>query len=146
MAYRKLPPTSTPVIDWLCGFVHLIVSLRDIIATRGLLSSRRHVRWHDSVSVGVKCQSCSKTECALFFRQKFLCLLRSNDEPQEWRNNCLRLQPCSVSGSSGVVLLSWKVNFHVVSDKLCRIQCASRHRPRPANKKMRSIISPPTPL
>ena len=38
-----------------------------------------------------------------------LCLLHRTDEPQKRRNSCLRLQPRSVLGSLGVVLMSCEV-------------------------------------
>ena len=41
-------------------------------------------------------------------------LLRHTDEPQRGRNSCLWLQPRSVLSSFGVVLISCRVNFHVV--------------------------------
>ena len=55
------------------------------------------------------------------FTAEPLCSLRRTEEPT-WRNSCLRLRPRSVLGSFGVVLMSYKVNFHVVR-QLCRIQC-----------------------
>ena len=44
--------------------------------------------------------------------------LRRTYEPQKGRNSCLRLRPHSVFGSFGVVLMSRKVNFHVVRSAL----------------------------
>ena len=48
------------------------------------------------------------------FTAEPLCSLRRTDEPLKRRNSCLRLRPRSVFGSFGVVLMSCKVNFHVV--------------------------------
>ena len=52
-------------------------------------------------------------------------LLRHTDEPQKGRNSCLCLQSRSVLSSFGVVLMSCRVNFHVVRSALqysaCRI-------------------------
>ena len=66
-----------------------------------------------------------KSECADIFHQSFLWLLRHTDEPQRGRNNCLWLQSRSVLSSFGVVLMSCRVNFHVVRSALqwsaCRI-------------------------
>ena len=66
-----------------------------------------------------------KSECADIFHQSFLCLLRHTDEPQEGRNSCLWLQSLSVLSSFGVVLMSRRVNVHVVRSALqysaCRI-------------------------
>ena len=56
-------------------------------------------------------------------------VLRHTNEPQKGRDNCLRLQSCSVLSSFGVVLMSCKVNFHAVRSwrsalqySACRIQ------------------------
>ena len=43
---------------------------------------------------------------------------RRAEEPQKGRNSCLRLTPGSVFGSFSVVLMSSKVNFHVVRSAL----------------------------
>ena len=42
----------------------------------------------------------------------------STDEPRKGRNSCLRLRPRSAFGSFGVVLMSCKVNFHIVRSAL----------------------------
>ena len=52
------------------------------------------------------------------FKAEPLCLLRRTDEPQKWRNSCLRLRPHYVLGSFGDVLMSCKVHFHVVRSAL----------------------------
>ena len=56
---------------------------------------------------------------------QFSVLLRHTDEPQRRRNSCLWLQSRSVLSSFGVVLMSCRVNFHVVRSALqysaCRI-------------------------
>ena len=52
--------------------------------------------------------------------------LRRTDEPQEWRNGRLRLEPRCVLGSFGVVLMSCKVNFHVVPSALRNSMCFLR--------------------
>ena len=54
------------------------------------------------------------TECADICHQSFLWLLRHTDELQRGRNSCLWLQSRSVLSSFGVVLMSCRVNFHVV--------------------------------
>ena len=56
----------------------------------------------------------NKSECTDIFHQSFLWLLRHTDDPPKGRNSCLWLQSNSVLSSFGVVLLSCKVNFHVV--------------------------------
>ena len=43
--------------------------------------------------------------------------------PQKTRNSCLRLRSCSVFGSFVVVLMSCKVNFHVVRSALQNSVC-----------------------
>ena len=53
-----------------------------------------------------------KSEWADIFHQSFLWLLRHTDETPKGRNSCLWLQSRSVLSSSGVVLMSCKVNFH----------------------------------
>ena len=77
-------------------------------------------------SVGVEgSRSGIKSECADIFHQSFLWLLRHTDEPQKGQNSCLWLQSCSVLSSFDVVLMSCRVNFHVVRSALqysaCRI-------------------------
>lgn len=48
----------------------------------------------------------------------FCLLLRSPDEPQWWRNGCRRLQPRSVLGPIGFVLMPYKVHLRVVRSAL----------------------------
>ena len=66
-----------------------------------------------------------KSECADIFHQSFLWLLRHTEDPQKGRNSCVWLQSRSVLSSFGVVLMSWRVNFHLVRSALqcsaCRI-------------------------
>ena len=61
----------------------------------------------------------------IFFIRVFLWLLHNTDKPQKGRNGCLWLQSRSVLSSFGVVLMSCRVNFHVVRSTLqysaCRI-------------------------
>ena len=64
-----------------------------------------------------------KSECADIFHQSFLWLLRHTDEPQKGRNSCLWLQSRSVLSSFGVVLMSYRVNFHVVRSALQHSAC-----------------------
>ena len=102
-----------------------IFSLRDINLTLGLLTPRRHVVWRNSVSVRSS-PSGLKSECAdIFSSEPDLWLLRHTDEPQRGRNSCLWLQSRSVLSSFGVVLMSYRVNFHVVRSAFehsaCRI-------------------------
>ena len=52
-----------------------------------------------------------------------LWLLRHTDEPQRRRNSCLWLQSRSVLDSFGVVLMSYRVNFHVVRSALQHSAC-----------------------
>ena len=77
-------------------------------------------------SVGVESSRLGlKSECADISHQGFLWLLRHTDKPQSVRNSCLWLQYRSVLSSFGVVLMSCKVNFHIVRSALqysaCRI-------------------------
>ena len=85
---------------------NFLFSLRDINFTLGLLPPRRHVIWRDSVGV-----------------ESFLWFLRHTDEPQRGRNSCLWLQSRSVLSSFGVVLMSRRVNFHVVRSALQNSAC-----------------------
>ena len=106
------------------GLAYPLFSLRDVNLTLGLLPLRRHVVWRDSVGVEGS-RSGLKSECADIFHQSFLWLLRHTEEPQKGRNSCLWRQSRSVLSSFGVVLISCRVNFHVVRSALqysaCRI-------------------------
>ena len=66
-----------------------------------------------------------KSECEDIFHQSFLWLLRHTNEPQNGRNRCLWLQSGPVLSSLDVVLMSCRVNFHVLRSALqysaCRI-------------------------
>ena len=79
-----------------------LFSLRGINLTLGLTPPRRHLVWRDSVGVESS-RSGLKSECADFFRQSFLWLLRHTDESQKGRNSCLWLQSRSVLSLFGVV-------------------------------------------
>ena len=87
-----------------------------------VLLKRFHLNGHNTElesqsrdSVGVEgSRSGIKSECADIFHQSFLWLLRHTDEPQKGQNSCLWLQSCSVLSSFDVVLMSCRVNFHVV--------------------------------
>ena len=95
-----------------------LYSLRDINLTLGLLPPRRHVVWRNSVGVQSS-GSGLKSECAdNFSSEPDLWLLRHTDEPQRGRNSCLWLQSRSVLSSFGVVLMSCRLNFHVVRSAL----------------------------
>jgi len=100
-----------------------LISLRDINLTLGLLPPRRHVVWRDSVGVERSGQGL-KIIVRGYFASEFS-LLRHTDEPQIGRNSCLCLESRSVLSSFGVVLMSCRVNFHVVRSALqysaCRI-------------------------
>ena len=52
------------------------------------------------------------------FQQSFLWLLHHTDELQLQRNSSLWLQYCSVLSSFGVMLMSCKVNSHIVRSAL----------------------------
>ena len=103
-----------------------LFSLRDINLTLGLLPPRKHVVWRDSVGVGSS-GSGLKIIVRGYFASEFSLLLRHTDEPQKGRNSCLWLQTRYVLSSFGVLLMSWRVNFHVVRSALqysaCRIIC-----------------------
>ena len=64
---------------------------------------------------------------ALFKSENFtaepLCSLRRLTSPQKRRNSCLLLRSRSVFGSFVVVLMSCKVNFHVVRSALQNSVC-----------------------
>ena len=99
------------------GFVHPTFSLRDINMTFGLLPSRRHVTWRDSVSVWVHCLG-SKWEWVGILQQSFsvCCALLTSHKNGE--TVVYGYNPRSVLGSFGVVLMSCKVYFHVVQSVL----------------------------
>ena len=130
-----------------------LFSLRDINLTLRLLPPRRHLVWRYSVRVESS-RSGLRSECADIFHQRLisgrldyqplfgkmsphsspgerwkssldLWLLRHTGEPQRGRNSCLWLQSRSVLSYFGVVLMSCRVNFHVVRSELqysaCRI-------------------------
>ena len=62
-----------------------------------------------------------------YFASELSLLLRHTDEPQKGRNSCLWLQSRYVLSSFSVLLMSCRVNFHVVRSALqysaCRIIC-----------------------
>ena len=99
--------------------------LRDINLTLGLLPPRRHVVWRDSEGVESS-RSGLKSECADIFQQSFLCCYAMLTSPKEGETAVyIWLQSCSALSSFGVVLMSYRVNFHVVRSALqysaCRI-------------------------
>ena len=102
-----------------------LFSLRDINLTLGLLPPRKHVVWRDSVSVESS-GSGLKIIVRGYFASEFS-LLRHTDEPQKGRNSCLWLQTRYVLSSFGVLLMSYRVKFHVVRSALqysaCSIIC-----------------------
>ena len=108
-------------LGWFWPF--FLFSLRDINLTLGLLPPRRHVVWRDSVGVESS-GSGLKIIVRGYFASEFSLLLRHTDEPQKGRNSCLWLQTRYVLSSFGV-LMSCRVNFHVVRSALqysaCRI-------------------------
>ena len=85
--------------------------------TFGLLPSRRHVTWRDSVSVWVHCLG-SKWEWVGILQQSFsvCCALLTSHKNGE--TVVYGYNPRSVLGSFGVVLMSCKVYFHVVRSAL----------------------------
>ena len=120
--YAVILAWSCPCFFWLV-LANSLFSLRDINLTLGLLPSRRHVVWRDSVGVRSS-RSGLKSECAdIFSSEPDLWLLRHTDEPQRGRNSCLWLQSRSVLSSFGVVLMSCRVNFHVVRSALQYSAC-----------------------
>ena len=100
-----------------------LFSLRDINLTLGLLPARRHVVWRDSVGVESS-RSGLKSEYADIFNQSFLWLLRILTSPKNGET-AVYGQSRSVLSSFGVVLMSCRVNSHVVRSALqysaCRI-------------------------
>ena len=103
--------------DWFWPILYINLTL-------GLLPPRRHVVWRDSVDVE-RSRSGLKSEGADIFHQSFPWLLRHTDDLRKERNSCLWLQSHSVLSSFGVLLVSFRVNFHVVRSALqysaCRI-------------------------
>ena len=96
-----------------CNFCMVLSMFFRLVLTRG--------------TVGVRSSgSRLKSECTdNFSSEPDLWLLRHTDEPQRGRNSCLWLQSRSVLSSFGVVLMSCRVNFHLVRSALqysvCRI-------------------------
>ena len=82
--------------------------------------------WRDSVGVESS-GSGLKIIVRGYFASEFSLLLRHTDEPQKRRNSCLWLHTRYVLSSFGVLLMSCRVNFHVVRSALqysaCRIIC-----------------------
>ena len=102
----------------------LFFSLRDVNLTLGLLPPED--TWYGVILWVLRVLGRGlKSECTDIFLQSFLWLLRHTDEPQKGRNRCLWLQSRSVLSSFGVVLMSCRVNFHLVRSELqysaCRI-------------------------
>ena len=100
-----------------------LFSLRDINLILGLLPSRRHVVWRDSVGVEGSGSGLKIRVRGYFSSELILWLLRYTDEPQKGRNSCLWLQSCSGLSSFGAVLMSCRVNFHVVRSALQYSAC-----------------------
>ena len=83
--------------------------------------------WRDSVGVTKEFWVRAKIRVRGYFSSEpDLWLLHQTDEHQRGRNSCLWLQSRSVLSSFGVVLMSCRVNFHVVRSALqysaCRIK------------------------
>ena len=76
------------------------------------------------------CVSAVNQSARIFCTRAFW-LLRHTDEPQRGRNSCLWLQSRSVLSSFGVLLMSCRVNFHVVRSALqysaCKIFLSTFH-------------------
>ena len=93
--------------------------------------------WRDSVGVESS-GSGLKIIVRVYFASEFSLLLRHTDEPQKGRNSCLWLHTRYVLSSSGVFLMSCRVNFHVVRSALqysaCRIICL------PKCKKSKNVL------
>ena len=100
-----------------------LFSLRGINLILGLLPSRRHVVWRDSVGVEGSGPGLKIRVRGYFSSELILWLLRYTDEPQKGRNSCLWLQSCSVLSSFGAVLMFCRVNFHVVRSALQYSAC-----------------------
>ena len=83
--------------------------------------------WYGVILWVLRVLSQSLNQSARIFFTRAFWLLRHTDEPQRGRNSCLWLQSRSVLSSFGVVLMSCRVNFHVVRSALqysaCRILC-----------------------
>ena len=100
-----------------------LFSLRDSNLTLRLLPPRRHVVWRDSMGVESS-GSGLKIRVHVYFSSE-LWLLRHTDKLQKGRNSCPWLQSSFVLISFGVMLMSCRVNFHVVQSALqysaCRV-------------------------
>ena len=66
-------------------------------------TSKRHLdscllgdTWYDVILWVLEFNVRAYKQARVFFRSELLCLLRRTDEPQQWRNSCLLLQPRSV--------------------------------------------------
>ena len=73
----------------------------------------------------IRGQGIKSERADIFHQSRFLWLLRHTDVPQKGRNSCLWLQSRPVLSSFAVVLMSCRVDFHVVRSALqysaCRI-------------------------
>ena len=91
------------------GFVHPIFSLWDINVTLGLLSSRWHVIWRDSVSVWVHVRA-SKQSVREFYGRASLFVAPYWRAPKRARQLSTATTPLCF-GSFSVVLMSYKLIF-----------------------------------
>ena len=100
-----------------------LFSLRDINLTLGLLPPED--TWYGVILWVLRVLGQSLNQSVRIFCTRAFWLLRHTDEPQRGRNSCLWLQSRSVLSSFCVVLMSCRVNFHVVRSALqysaCRI-------------------------
>ena len=92
------------------GFVHPIFSLWDINVTLGLLSSRWHVIWRDSVSVWVHVRAL-KQSVREFYGRASLFVAPYWRAPKRAKQLSTATNPLCF-GSFSVVLMSYKLNFH----------------------------------
>ena len=107
------------IFAWFCScsigwfWPIFLFSLRDINLTLGLLPPRRHVVWLDSVGVESS-KTGLKSKCADIFHQSFLCCYAILTSPKEGETAVYGYNPALFLSSFGVVLMSSRVNFHVV--------------------------------
>ena len=101
---------------WFWPILFYTFSLRDINLKLGILLSRRHVIWRDSMGVGVSGHSLNQSVRAIF-QQSF-----SVVTPYWWATIIAKqLSKATIPrclGSFGVVFMSCKVNFQVVRSAL----------------------------
>ena len=128
--YQKIPSPESwgDLLGTYTSFARSHPSLlKKYLANHNSPEQTPHTRLNFNVDIlnsASRILQCLNQSARIFCTRAFW-LLRHTDEPQRGRNSCLWLQSRSVLSSFGVVLMSCRVNFHVVRSALqysaCRI-------------------------